>query len=89
MWDPKRKSTRERRRALRRQLVHSAGCLWTEHGFIGCMVRERFNYDENWPRLVDELGVSVPRSLRWIHQAMKARAAQWQVDPHQDRGMYG
>lgn len=69
-WDPTRKSLRYRRSRLRKQLVHAAGCKFTEHG-RRCMVVERFNYDTDWPALAVELGVRVPREMREKFRKMK------------------
>ena len=66
MWDPTHRSKRRRRIALRRQLVHAAGCKTTYDFDLRCMIVERFNHDENWPQLARELGVRIPRSMRWI-----------------------
>jgi hypothetical protein len=67
LWDPDHRSRRRRRIALRRQLVHAAGCVELDHG-IRCMVYERFNYDTEWPALARELGVRIPRSLRELYR---------------------
>jgi hypothetical protein len=69
-WDPTRKSLRYRRSMLRKQLVHAAGCKFTDHG-CRCMVVERFNYDTDWPDLAVELRVRVPREMREKFRQMK------------------